>query len=59
MDVLDVRKNSGVKVSFSVGGWSNSQYFSQMANTSSLLNTFVKSVKQLMVEYDFDGVDLG
>uniref|UniRef100_T1KLX8 Chitinase n=1 Tax=Tetranychus urticae TaxID=32264 RepID=T1KLX8_TETUR len=47
-----------VKVLFAVGGWENSQYFSKIAASSSMRNTFMTSIVKLISEWGFDGVDL-
>lgn len=48
----------GLKVTFAVGGWENSQYFSSMAANSQLKQKFLASVLQIIDEYGFDGVDI-
>lgn len=47
-----------LKVSFAVGGWENSQYFSAMAADTRLKQNFIASVLRTMDEYGFDGVDI-
>lgn len=51
-------KIPGLKVTFAVGGWENSQYFSSMAANSNLKQNFIASVLKTIDEYDFDGVDI-
>lgn len=51
-------KLPNLKVSFAVGGWENSQYFSAMAASSSMKQNFIASVLRAIDEYDFDGVDI-
>lgn len=48
----------GLKVTFAVGGWENSQYFSSMAADLKLKQNFLASVLRTIDEYDFDGVDI-
>lgn len=47
-----------LKVSFAVGGWENSQYFSAMAADTKLKQNFLASVLKTIDEYGFDGVDI-
>lgn len=51
-------KVPGLKVTFAVGGWENSQYFSSMAADAKLKQNFLVSVLKTIDEYDFDGVDI-
>lgn len=48
----------GLKVTFAVGGWENSQYFSSMAADPKLKQTFLASVLKAIDEYGFDGMDI-
>lgn len=56
-----MRKKSnipGLKVTFAVGGWENSQYFSSMAADPTLKQNFIASVVKTIDEYGFDGIDI-
>ena len=58
LDHLFSKKGDNVKIMFAVGGWANSQYFSDMAASSTTRSQFIRSVLALIREYGFDGVDL-
>lgn len=47
-----------VKVSMSIGGWSNRDSFKEGLLTDEKLNRFVNSAVELMLLYGFDGIDL-
>ncbi|XP_050437308.1 uncharacterized protein LOC126843676 [Adelges cooleyi] len=47
-----------LKISFAVGGWENSQYFSKMASSPQSRVVFISSVIKLIQKYGFDGVDV-
>ena len=47
-----------LKTLISIGGWTLSGQFSDMALTASSRETFVSSCVQLMEEYGFDGIDV-
>lgn len=47
-----------LKLLFSIGGWSGSQYFSRVAANRDFVDNFISSAIQLLVKYDFDGLDL-
>ncbi|GFO22704.1 chitinase [Plakobranchus ocellatus] len=53
------RRNPGLKVLLSVGGWNmNSQPFSQMVRTAESRKKFILSAKSLLQKYNFDGLDI-
>ena len=52
------RQNGHLKLLISVGGWSDSQYFSDAAATAARRAAFAASCVDLVVEQDLDGVDL-
>lgn len=52
------QRNRHVKVSISIGGWSNSQNFKKGVNTPDKLNNFVASALHTMSTFGFDGIDL-
>ena len=53
------QKNKKLKVIASIGGWNfRSDLFSKMASTSANRKAFIDSLKNIMSQYDFDGVDL-
>ena len=52
------RKYPAVKVLVSVGGWTLSTYFSDIAADPAKRLTFARSVLKIIREYDLDGVDI-
>ena len=55
--ILDHAHANGVKVMASIGGWSMSKHFSEMAASPAKRATFMKDVRRLMA-IGFDGIDL-
>ncbi|KAJ3076478.1 hypothetical protein HDU98_002922 [Podochytrium sp. JEL0797] len=51
-------KYPNLRAVVSIGGWSGSKYFSTVAASASLTQTFVKNVHNLLDTMGFDGVDL-
>ncbi|KMJ60524.1 glycoside hydrolase family 18 [Bacillus sp. LL01] len=51
-------KHPHVKTLISVGGWTWSRNFSDVALTEAARETFAESVRQFILKYGFDGVDL-
>lgn len=51
-------RNPQLKLMISVGGWSWSNHFSNMAATEITRRTFANSVVKFLREYGFDGVDI-
>lgn len=47
-----------LKTMISIGGWTLSDQFSDMAKTASSRETFVASCVQIMLDYGFDGIDV-
>ena len=47
-----------LKRMFAIGGWENSQYFSEVARSPDKRLTFMASILKIIDLYDFDGVDL-
>lgn len=47
-----------IKVSMSIGGWSNGDNFRKGTDTPEKIHTFVKSALKHMVEYGFNGIDI-
>ena len=47
-----------LKLMFAIGGWENSQYFSEVARNPDKRLTFMASVLKIIDLYGFDGVDL-
>ncbi|XP_054279682.1 uncharacterized protein LOC128997901 [Macrosteles quadrilineatus] len=47
-----------VKIMFAVGGWENSQYFSDVAASPQKRITFIASIVKMIQRYGFDGVDI-
>lgn len=53
------QRNSNLKVLLAVGGWNaGSPPFSRMAASASTRAEFIQSVMDVMVQYDYDGLDL-
>ncbi|OGV18755.1 MAG: hypothetical protein A2X47_01010 [Lentisphaerae bacterium GWF2_38_69] len=55
--LFDLCKKNNVKLMASIGGWSMSKHFSEMANSQSLKANFLKDVQKLM-DMGFDGIDI-
>lgn len=51
-------RNPQLKLLISVGGWSDSKYFSDVASTKARRETFAASCAAFVAEYGLDGVDL-
>ena len=51
-------RNPQLKLLISVGGWSDSKYFSDVASTKARRETFAASCAAFVSEYGLDGVDL-
>ena len=48
----------GTKVALSIGGWTDSTYFSSAVSSSSARTKFVNSIVALVQKYNLDGVDI-
>lgn len=46
------------KVAISIGGWSDSTYFSSAVSTTTGRAKFVNSILSLVQQYNLDGVDI-
>ena len=55
--LFDLCKENNVKLMASIGGWSMSKHFSDMANSATMKASFLKDCKTLM-EMGFDGIDI-
>jgi GH18 family chitinase len=51
-------KNTRLSVLLSIGGWSGSRYFSDVAATSSRRSRFSLSCLKILHRYDLDGIDI-
>ncbi|GAA6047566.1 hypothetical protein JCM3770_005811 [Rhodotorula araucariae] len=49
---------AGVTVSYTVGGWTGSQYFSRHVATAQGRTTFARTLVAVMQQYGFDGIDI-
>lgn len=63
LDAFVARKALAVKgyklpVSFAVGGWENSQYFSNVVGNARLRSQFIQNILTVLNDYNFDGVDI-
>ncbi|KAF9260552.1 glycoside hydrolase family 18 protein [Marasmius fiardii PR-910] len=50
-------KANNVQALLSIGGWTGSQYFSSAVATSESRSTFVKTISDLVNQYQLDGID--
>lgn len=50
--------SKGTKVLISVGGWTGSNYFSNIVNSSSTSNTMIQTMIDYIKKNDLDGVDI-
>jgi chitinase len=48
----------GLKTLFAVGGWENSQYFSDAVASESMQSNFISDMRSIIVQYGFDGIDI-
>ncbi len=55
--LFDLCKQNNVKLMASIGGWSMSKHFSDMANSATKKALFLRDVKKLM-DMGFDGIDI-
>lgn len=51
-------KGLNFKVSFAIGGWEDSKYFSRVLQRSDTRNVFIAEIQRIIQEYNFDGVDI-
>lgn len=58
MRELAAQKGHKINLFLSVGGWTWSKYFSDVAASSTAREKFVNSCIAIMNKYDFDGIDL-
>ncbi|GAA5935977.1 hypothetical protein JCM1841_006589 [Sporobolomyces salmonicolor] len=49
---------AGITVSYTVGGYTGSQYFSSNVATAANRTVFAQTLVSVMQEYDFDGIDI-
>ncbi|KAF9580026.1 hypothetical protein BGW38_003487 [Lunasporangiospora selenospora] len=56
--IVKLAKEKNVKVLMSIGGWTGSQYFSQLAATRKGRQTFIDGAIQLVKDYDLSGIDI-
>ena len=52
------KKNPGLKVLISLGGWGGCETCSEVFSTEKGRTEFAESVKEVLVKYDTDGIDL-
>lgn len=52
------KKDPGLKIVLSVGGWDESTYFSDAASSAAHRAVFAQSCLELLLEYELDGLDL-
>ena len=52
------KENPNLKLLFSIGGWYNSQYFSQIAAKIELQKTFIRDIIAFLDYWNMDGVDI-
>lgn len=56
--INQMKSSYGVKTLISVGGWTRSGYFSEMASTNQGRTSFANDCVRFIREYGFDGVDI-
>ncbi|TNY19076.1 glycoside hydrolase [Rhodotorula diobovata] len=56
--VVKLAHGNNTKVNLAVGGWTDSVYFSGAVSTASRRTKFVKSIVDLVNQYNLDGVDI-
>jgi GH18 family chitinase len=56
--IISLAHNAGVKVVPSIGGWTLSDNFPQIAADATKRTTFANACVQLISQYNFDGIDL-
>uniref|UniRef100_A0AC35U694 GH18 domain-containing protein n=1 Tax=Rhabditophanes sp. KR3021 TaxID=114890 RepID=A0AC35U694_9BILA len=57
--LMDMRKvNPELKIMFAVGGWENSQHFSNLCSNDGSMQKFVDEILRITHLYGFDGVDV-
>jgi GH18 family chitinase/predicted 3-demethylubiquinone-9 3-methyltransferase (glyoxalase superfamily) len=56
--LIELAQNHGVKVMASIGGWSMSKHFPEMAADPVKRAKFVTACQNLIQKYGFDGIDL-
>lgn len=54
----DLVDDPDTKFLFSIGGWTDSKYFSNAAQTEASRTRFAESAVEIMREHDFDGIDV-
>lgn len=55
---VHIAKGLDFKVSFAIGGWEDSKYFSHVLRRPDLRNVFIAEIQKMLTQYDFDGVDI-
>lgn len=56
--IVDLAHQAGTKIVISIGGWTHSDLFSDIANDNLKRETFAKGCRRLVETYHLDGVDL-
>lgn len=56
--LIELAHDNNVKVMASIGGWSMSKHFPEMAADSVKRNRFIQDCVELVTRYDFDGIDI-
>ena len=57
-DVVNNAHKAGVKVLLSLGGWGWDKQFASIVSKPEAEDRYVKSVMDIVAEYDYDGIDL-
>lgn len=55
---VHIENGKDFKVSFAIGGWEDSKYFSLVLNRDASRNLFINEIERIIETYDFDGVDI-
>lgn len=57
-DFITAGQKAGCKVSFTVGGWSDSNYFTSIMKSTTIRATLISNIKSAITTDGWDGVDL-
>ena len=57
-DLVTRAHAKNTKVLIAIGGWSDSEYFSQACATANNRRTFVANILKMVNKYNVDGVDI-
>lgn len=55
---VHIENGKDFKVSFAIGGWVDSNFFSDVLNNRGTRAVFITEIQQMLEKYEFDGIDL-